>query len=270
MPTIVAVSRERHAGKRWKRYVSHDFARQMSLVPLVAAELSKAAMAMPLAFIRQGEDFVPVALMGLEPSRNLLVAPDGRWLGRYIPSALRGYPFSLVRTESETWVLCIDEESGLVVDGPEGEPLFSATGEPAEGLNQVMSFLRQIEANRGATAVASATLARHALIRPWPITLKGETGERQLEGIFQIDEGALNQLSDESFLALRQAAALPLAYCQLLSMQHLSLLGDLATAQSTAQPPPPPLGPSPGGFTLPDDGLLHFNWDPVPGNGSSQ
>lgn len=265
MPTIAAVSRERHADKGWKRYVSYDFARQMSVIPLVAAEIPKAAMAMPLAFIRQGDDFVPVALTGLEPGKNHMVAPDGRWLGRYIPSVLRGHPFSLVKTEGETLVLCVDEDSGLVVDSTEGEPFFTASGEPAAGLSQVMEFLQQIERNRAATAAACAALARHSLIHPWPITLKGDSGERQLEGLLQIDETALNQLPDDAFLNLRQAAVLPLAYCQLLSMQHLAMLGELATAKS----PLPPVRPSPSSFTLPDDGLLQFNWDP-PGDDSSQ
>ncbi|WP_295406214.1 SapC family protein [uncultured Thiocystis sp.] len=257
MPTIVAVSRERHADKRWKRYVSHAFASQSSLAPLVAAEIPKAAMAMPLAFVRQGDDYVPVALMGLEPARNLLVAPDGRWLGRYVPSVLRGYPFSLLKTQDNTLVLCIDEDSGLVANGHEGEPFFNATGEPADSLNQIMDFLQQIEKNRALTAIACGALARHALIRPWPITLKGESGERQLEGIFQVDEAALNQLPDDAFLNLRQAAALPIVYCQLLSMQHLAMLGELAAVKA----PTPALSKSASGFVLQDDDLLQFDWD---------
>ncbi len=259
MPSIAAISRERHADKVWKRFVSYDFARPSSLAPLVAAEIPKAAMSMPLAFIRQGEDHVPVALMGLEPGKNLLVAPDGRWLGRYVPSALRGYPFSLARTEGETLVLCIDEDSGLVSDGAEGEPFFDTEGQPAAGLSQVMDFLQQIERNRGATAIACAALAEQGLIRPWPITLKGETGERQIEGVLQIDEAALNQLSDDAFLNLRRAGALPLAYCQLLSMQHLAMLGELASAH--ARPPQPQPARPFSGFALPEDGLLQFDWN---------
>lgn len=258
MPAIAAISRERHADKSWKRFVSYDFARRLSLAVLVAAEIPKAAMAMPLAFVRQGEGYAPVALMGLEPGKNLLVAPDGRWLGRYVPSALRSYPFSLAKTESKTLILCIDEDSGLMSDGTDGEPFFTTEGEPAVGLSQIMEFLQQIERNRSATAIACAALTEQALIRPWPITLKGETGEHQVEGVFQIDEAMLNQLSDDTFLSLRRAGALPLAYCQLLSMQHLAVLGELASAYAR----PPPQQPPPfGGFALSEDDLLQFNWN---------
>ncbi|MBK1719771.1 SapC family protein [Thiocystis violacea] len=257
MPTIVPVSRERHAAKHWKPFQSYAFARQSALVPLVAAEIPKAAMAMPLAFIRQGDQTLPVALMGLEPDKNVFVARDGRWLGPYVPSGLRGYPFSLARTEADTLVLCVDEDSGLVVDGPEGEPLFTAAGEPTEGLGRILEFLQQIERNRVLTSQACAALARHELVHTWPITLGGTTGERRVEGLFQIDEAALNQLSDEAFLDLRRAAALPIAYCQLLSIQHLPRLGELATA-SAAVPAP---APAASGFVLGDEDVLHFNWD---------
>jgi len=233
------------------------FAGQTALAPLVAAEIPKAAMSMPVAFIRQDGQDVPVALMGLEPDNNVLVARDGRWLGQYVPSVLRGYPFSLAKTESDTLVLCIDEDSGLVVDGHEGEPFFTAAGEPAEGLGRVLDFLQQIEANRALTSQACAALARHALVRPWPISLQGDRGERRVEGLFQIDEGALNLASDEVFLELRHAAALPIAYCQMLSMQHLGRLSELAAASAATSNP----GRSASAFALSDADVLQFDWD---------
>ena len=47
------------------------------------------------------------------------------------------------------------------------------------------------------------------------------------------------RLPAEAFEAVRQSGALPVAYCQLLSMQHLQKLGQLAqayAAQTTALP----------------------------------
>lgn len=48
----------------------------------------------------------------------------------------------------------------------------------------------------------------------------------------QIDETALNALPADAFETLRQAGALPLAYCQMLSMQHLQVLGKLVQAHA--------------------------------------
>lgn len=256
MPKFTAISRDSHADKRWRRFSSYAFASQSAVVSVVASEIPKACMAMPLAFIQHEDAFLPVALMGLEPGSNLFVASDGRWLGRYVPAALRGHPFALVKAEGDSLVLCVDEESGLVGDGPEGEPFLTPDGEPTQALTQVLDFLRQVEANRGPTAAACAALARHDLIRPWPITLKGEAGERQVEGVHQIDESALNELPDEAFLELRRSGALSLAYCQLLSMQHLSVLGELAKAHAQAVAAP---RPAPASFSLQDDDTLRFD-----------
>jgi hypothetical protein len=234
MPNYQAISRERHAGQRWKRYTSYRFAAADSVVPLVAAELPKAVMSLPIAFIEQGEVYVPAAVLGLQPGNNVFVAPDGRWVGNYIPAAFRGYPFRLAKTEDGQQALCIDEDCDLLTDGPTGEAFFNDDGLPAQATLNILGFLTQIEQNRVVTATACAVLQKHTLIRPWPITLKTESGEKQISGLFQIDEAALNQLSAEALLEIRDAGALPIAYCQLLSMQHLPLLGQLTEAQAKA------------------------------------
>ena len=257
MPNIVPISRERHADKGWKRFDSYAFAARTALVPLVAAELPKAAMSLPIAFVRQDERYVPVAVLGLEPTTSLFVAPDGRWIGAYIPSALRGHPFALARTENGDRVLCLDEDSGLLTEAGQGEPFFDAAGEPTESLKQVLDFLQQVERNREQTTLVCDTLARLELIRPWPIQLKAGENERRIQGLFQIDESALNHASDEHFLELRRVGGLPLAYCQLLAMQHIGLLGRLAdlranAAQTTARTPAP--------FSLEDQDVLKFDW----------
>lgn len=249
----VPVSRERHGQQAWKRWTSYAFAAQRALVPLVAAEFPKAAMAFPVAFIQKGDSYLPVAVLGLEPNLNLFVAPDGRWLGGYVPATLRTYPFSLLQTGEGHWVLCIDEESGLLVAAGEGEPFFDATGGLAEGVKAVLSVLQQVEQSRQATVRACASLSQYDLIKPWPIQVRLGESQYELEGLFQIDEGALNRLDDTHFLELRRVGALPLAYCQLLSMQHIDLLGRLAAQRIQAMSPPP--------FNLEEPELIQFDWD---------
>lgn len=234
MPNFQAITRERHGQQRWKRYTNYRFAAADSVVPLVAAELPKAVMSLPIAFIEQGEGYVPAAVLGLQPGNNVFVAPDWRWVGHYIPAAFRSYPFRLALTEDGQQVLCIDEDSGLVSEGTVGEFFFADDGQPAQATLDILNFLNQLEQSRAATSGACAVLQKHALIRPWPISLKTETGEQQIAGLFQIDEAALNQLSQEALLEVRNAGALPVAYCQLLSMQHLPVLGQLIEAQTKA------------------------------------
>jgi hypothetical protein len=233
MPSFAAVSRERHGDKRWLSFGSNfRFAAQTAVAPLVAAELPKAMMAFPIGFIRNGEAFNPAAILSFEPNRNFFVADDGRWIGAYQPAMFRSFPFRLIQTDDDKLTLCIDEESGLMSDGAEGEPFFEGE-ETGSRLKQVLQFLTQLERNRATTERACAALERHGVIKPWVITVKADEGERKVEGLFQIEEAALNALPIEAFDDLRQSGALLIAYCQLLSMQHLPILGRLANAHAT-------------------------------------
>lgn len=131
---IVAVCRERHAGKGWRHAGGYAFAATQSVVPLVGAEFTSAAVAMPIAFMQHDGRYVPVAVTSPFQGRNLFVAPNGHWLGSYVPAALRSYPFCLCRGQgSDQVVLCIDEDSGWVVDaGADGVArLFEEDGSPS-------------------------------------------------------------------------------------------------------------------------------------------
>ena len=95
MPNYQAITRENHADKYWQRYTTYNHALTDSVVPLTATELPKAVMTLPVGFIEQGGAFVLVAVLGLQPGKNLFVGPQGRWVGNYIPAAFRSYPFRL-------------------------------------------------------------------------------------------------------------------------------------------------------------------------------
>jgi len=83
VPKYQAITKTDFANLRWKRYESYHFAALDALAPLVVQELPKACMTLPIAFIQQGEAFVPAAVQGLQPGQNLFVSPDGRWIGPY-------------------------------------------------------------------------------------------------------------------------------------------------------------------------------------------
>lgn len=239
MATRHVVSKERHAHKRWKPYTSYAFAAADAITPLVVQELPKAALAFPVAFALDGDAFVPVAVQGIQSGQNLLVGADGRWLASYVPATYRGYPFTLANTTDDQKVLCILESDDVLSD-TEGEPFFDAEGEPATRLLGVIDFLKQVATNREATRRLCAVLQQHDLIQPWPITLKTESGDKTVQGLHRIDEAALNQLPTDVLQAVRDAGALPVAYCQLLSMQHFPKLGELAQAHAKSAATLPP------------------------------
>ncbi len=134
MPQLTPITKQNHSEKSWTRFTSYAFASKDNLVPLAGAEIAKAVTALPMAFVKQQDRFFLVAVLSLTTGTNLFVAPDGRWLGKYIPSVFRGYPFQLAKAEGrDNLVLCVDEESGLVNDDKAaGEPFFDEAGEVAK------------------------------------------------------------------------------------------------------------------------------------------
>ncbi len=227
-----AISQQTHRYKRLLPIPSYGFARNQALVPLVGAELAQAVHSFPIVFASFGEAFVLMAMLSLQPENNHFVAADGRWLGNYIPAVLRQYPFAVgLPAEGGEPILCADADSGLISD-TDGQPLFEVDGAPSEPMRKMMEFVGEIERNRAFTIRAVNALVKHNLIVPWEISLQHSKGPHQINGLFKIDEAAMNALSNDAFLEMRQAGALPVAYAHLLSLNRIDVLIRLATEQT--------------------------------------
>ena len=231
MSNIVTITKADFTDKRWKKPDNYLFAVKDSICPLTLQEMFKAVLSLPIGFIVRQEKATPVALQGLKPQNNLLVAPDGRWLGRYIPATYRSYPFNLGVTEDEVQLLCIDSDSGCISE-TEGHHFFTED-QPSQETGKMINFLTQLHQDRLKTDEICSVLYRHNLIQPWSITLKTGENETNVEGLYQIDENLLAQLDSTAFDELRTVGSLPLVYSQLLSMQHLQSLGQLASQQQS-------------------------------------
>ncbi|MFM2043662.1 MAG: hypothetical protein RLY86_2238 [Pseudomonadota bacterium] len=256
--TFVPLSRALHGRLHLRRFQSYAFARCEAVVPLVAAELPKAATRLPIAFVEQDNLFVLVALTGLSNGQNLFVLPDGKWAGGYVPAYLRGYPFRLARSD-DGMILCIDESSGLLAEDGDAGPLFGEDGRPAESVQQVLNFLTQVEANRNSTIMAVAALAKHGLLEPWPLTLAGIDGDqRQIDGLLRIKESSLQLIRGDALGEVQAAGGLAVAYGQLYSMANLASLAELFHLHIKLTAAAPPV-PEPT-FQLPESDTIDFNW----------
>ena len=252
MPNIHPVSKSRHGNQRWRRYDSYDFAAKDTSAPLVVAEFAKACMAFPIAFTKTDDGYSPVALLGLAQGQNVFVAANGRWIGGYVPAAYRGFPFTLGKTQEGQRLLCVNEDSGLLVHedqaSEKAELFFDTAGNPADAVKQVLGFLSQVDDNREATTTVCDLLEVHKLIEPWAITLKTTSGDQNIEGLYRINESAVRALKSKAVTALHKENALLAAYCQVLSMQTFPILGQLMEAHAKAKtavqnlPPPAPSG----------------------------
>ena len=233
MTELTAISPERHAKKVWKRATDYAFAAGDAVIPVLGVEFSKVVPAMPMGFIEQEAGYQLIAITSLQPGTNLYVAPDGKWIGPYIPAALRAYPFKLAQQENaENFALCINEASGLVVENTEdGNAFFDDQKQPTQEIKDILNFLAEVEGSRAATQVAVNALADADLITPWALNLKQGEEVVPVKGLFQVNDSALNKLDDDSFLTLRSAGCLAIAYAQLLSMNQLAVLERLGKLQ---------------------------------------
>ena len=225
--TFELIHHDAHGDKAWKRFTGYQFARGIPVAQLAAPEISKAALSMPLAFMQVGEAVSLVAVCGLLPEQNLFIAPDGRWLGAYVPAVFRGYPFKLARSGDNNFALCIDTTSGLLVERDQGEALFNDDATPTETVQQVMQLLVQTTKGQEALSQAATALSQAGVLEPWPIKIKDGDKERDVTGLLRLNEQSLNGLDDPAFLALRKVGGLQVAYAQLLSSANIGVLAQL-------------------------------------------
>ena len=244
------VTRERHAGLCWERPAHYQAAAAQVLAPLASFEAPAAASRMPLAFVEQGGRWLLVAVLGVPSGSNLCVAPDGRWTGPYIPAVFRAAPFALQPAPDGRLLLCVDEAAARV--RPVGqaaagaEPFFAPDGAAAPLVRDVLDFLTRLAQGGKTMERACAALHARGLLVPWNVVFQSPSGEPQpVAGLWRVNEAALRQLPADALHALMQEGALALAYSQLLSMQHIALLGEWLQARALAAPPPQAPSPAP-------------------------
>jgi len=223
----VPISHDLHGKKRWLRHTSLSFAKGDTATPLFVNEIADALQSMPIAFIKQNDRFVLAVVMGLRPGENLFVDENNAWLSVYMPVIYRSSPFELIPVDgqNEQTVLCIDEK--CISDTDKGEEFFSDNGDISDTIKQTFEFLQNMNSFRMLTENICSVLTDLNLISPWPLTLNNGDEELSVNGLYRINEAALNDLSSEDFLKARSAHVLPIAYAQLLSMKKIDILAEI-------------------------------------------
>lgn len=230
MPQWIALSRTEHSSQHVLLREGYHHSAKQRVVPVLLAELNKLIPHYVLSFIRHGESYAPVAVLGVKG--NAYLAPDGRWFSPYVPAQLRGYPFALAKADNDQQVLALD--TAHLVNGPEGKPLFDEQGELSEHTRKVFDFLAQCEKNRLVTQQTVDVLAKHKLLVPWELVIatdaEGGTPVK-LDGLYRVDEKALNALEPEALAELR-GGPLALAYAHLFSTAQHKALADRVQFQA--------------------------------------
>jgi len=222
------------AETQWRRTQGIGFARTLQTVPLVALELTNVVLSLPVAIVPAGAaGWRVVAVLGAALGSNACVGPQGQWLSRHVPAALRGHPFVLQTDEAGGHEVGVTGELALLAEArvadpspvPGLEPLWTEDGRLSPQVVRVQSFLQQVEQGVQALSVAAAQLHGAGVLAPW----EPDGAVMPLDAPWhRVNESALNALPDASFVALRAGGALALAYAQLQSMGQWPMVRQLA------------------------------------------
>jgi len=255
MPQWIALSTSQHADQRYLPRGGYHFAATLSVASIVLAELPKLLPQYVIVFLKEGEHYQPMVLLGVG-EKNLYVAPNGKWLGNYVPASLRSYPFILANNEEGGKVFAIDAEH---LSEHEGDALLDEDGKLTGTAAETFEFLNQYEHSRHATQLTADALDQAGVIEPWRLTIQRGEGQEPstVNGLYRINEQALNSLENDIYVTLK-GAPMALAYAQMFSIAQLNQLKNRATfhAQHDAsQQAPETLESLLGGLDDDDDEL---------------
>lgn len=220
----VPVSRQAHGDLSVKTGGNFSFSRHVNSVPLMAAEFSNAAAEHAVVFAGQGDDIVPVVLLGVRDNENLFVKEDGSWAGRYVPAFLRRYPFVFSSADDgANFTLCVDEDFEGCNRKGRGERLFDGDGEQTQYLESVLGFLQAYQVQFQRTRALTKRLNDLNLFEQMQarFTLRNRQ-VLTLSGFLAVNRDRLKALSGDQLAELQAFDDLELIYLHLQSMRHLS------------------------------------------------
>jgi hypothetical protein len=214
-----------HSKLRKKHSFDYQHIKDDQMSPINMNEFADAGTCFPLLFVkhRKTAKLFPIALFGLEKGENLFYSKEG-WKCTYAPTAMRCDPFSLEPVASSNdpghWKVCVNVNSHNVSE-KEGEPLFD-DGSPSPLLEAISKELIKDVNEQAMTAQFVNYLVENNLITAIKFNLTYANNEvRQIDGIYTIDELALETLSPEQVQEIYQKGYFKPIYCMLGSRHNL-------------------------------------------------
>ena len=202
----------------------YGFARDTHVIPAVVDEFAAALAHLPIVFAPSKPYPTTVFLVGVRPSRNLLVDDDGRWKGAYVPAFLRRYPFMRGEVAGGNAVTCIDEHSELLGRSA-GQRLFDADGKETALLRSTIDLVDKYFVAAKRTDAFLAAIHELQLLRQVTIeTSIGQASSSVIHGFMTVDEQRLAKLGADALLRLRDDGFLAPIYAHLFSLRSVDLL----------------------------------------------
>lgn len=204
-----------------------EFARQLTTIPLVAAEISSAQKNYPVIF-SDPEHAAPVAVVSVLKDRNMFVDANGDWEPlHYIPSYLRRHPFAFAAGQNDQLAVVIDRSSNCISENPE-QPFFDGDG-LTQRTQAMVDFCGQYEAERRRTQEFSKKLKELELLTLQEVVPAGQGADeqkKQLATYYAIDVGKLGELEPELLAEMHKNGFLSFIFAHLFSLENWKRLLD--------------------------------------------
>ncbi|WPZ31652.1 SapC family protein (plasmid) [Sulfitobacter sp. OXR-159] len=209
-----------HANLRVFETNDYSFAKGETLAPIVFDEMADIAREYPIVFPKN-EGTLPGALLGLEPGENAYINDEGRWLATYIPAHIRRYPFMLGKAGQQeegkqNFVVVLDPDAPHFKD-PSGHQVFASDGKLTPHMENRFALLQAMQKRIPRTIELVQILENSGILIERTVTIKKADQSKEITGFRVVDEQALNELPDDTFLELRRKGVVPLIYAHLLS-----------------------------------------------------
>ena len=226
------LSSEAHANFKMRQITQAKFLVNQHAIPITVDEFPFVQRHTPIVFT-EGEDSVPLSLMGLNEGMNVFIDQDGTLTENqmYVPAYIRRYPFMLARLRpgAEELSLCFDPTSDGVGADVEGQPLFE-DGQPSEITKGILQFNESFEQAGARTTQFMRDLKELDLLMPGETTITTEGVEQPFvyRGFQIINEEKLSELRGDQLRKIHKNGMLPMLYAHLFS---ISLMREIFSRQ---------------------------------------
>lgn len=244
---IQPLSSDLHADFKVKQMETAPWLATQHAVPLTVEEFPMAQRFYPIVF-SDGEDAVPLALMGLNEGTNVYVNKDGGFENQqiYLPAYIRRYPFMLAKltADADELSLCFNSTCEAIGASVDGEALFDGK-EPSELTRNILSFNELFEQAGMKTKAFMDELREADLLRDGEMSIQANGNDQPFlyRGFRMIDEQKLSELRGDQLRKMNQSGMLPLIYAHLFSLSMMTQIfamqaqqGSLPNVQPQAVP----------------------------------
>lgn len=241
------LSSQQHADFKIRAADKAPFLAKQHAVPVTVEEFPLVQRFMPIVF-SQGEEPVPLALMGLNEGVNVFVSDEGRLTETnfYVPAYVRRYPYMLarLRPEAEELSLCFDPTSPTIGAFDEGDALFE-NGQPSELTKNILSFNESFEQAGARTQNFMTELTEMGLLMDGEVSIQPDGADQPFvyRGFQMVNEEKLVDLRGDQLRKMSQSGMLPLLYAHLFSLSLMrEIFGRQAQQGKMPQPQFAPVG----------------------------